>query len=103
MEVVINNNIYKQASDYAQQQGLSLSTVIENFLIRFIGHSKATTNQTVPDIVLSLLGAGEPVADDDMNAREAKADAIITRNGKDFSNSKLPVMTAGEFLATLDH
>ena len=24
-----------------------------------------------PDIVLSLLGAGEPVADDDLNARDA--------------------------------
>ena len=32
MEVVINNNIYKQASDYAQQQGLNLSSVIEDFL-----------------------------------------------------------------------
>ena len=30
------------------------------------------------------------------------ADAIITRNGKDFTNSKLPVMTAGEFLATIE-
>jgi hypothetical protein len=25
----------------------------------------------VPDIVLSLLGAGDPVSDDDLNAREA--------------------------------
>ena len=35
-------------------------------------------------------------------ALRAKANAIITRNGKDFINSKLPVMTAGEFLATID-
>ena len=34
-------------------------------------------------------------------AIKAKVDAIITRNGKDFSNSKLPVMTAGEFLASI--
>lgn len=27
--------------------------------------------QQVPDVVLSLLGAGEPVADDDLNARKA--------------------------------
>ena len=27
--------------------------------------------------------------------------SIITRNGKDFSSSQLPVMTAGEFLASL--
>ena len=34
-------------------------------------------------------------------ALKAKADIIITRNGKDFSASKLPVMTATEYLATL--
>lgn len=34
-------------------------------------------------------------------AMKAKADAIITRNGKDFVNSKIPVMTATEYLATL--
>ena len=28
MEVAINNNIYKQASAYAQQQGLNLTSVI---------------------------------------------------------------------------
>ena len=34
-------------------------------------------------------------------ALKAKADIIITRNGKDFSASKLPVMTASEYLASL--
>lgn len=72
MNVAINSNIYRQASDYAQSQGLNLSDVIENFLVRFIGKSKAIeTEQQVPDIVLSLLGAGESVAEDDLNAREA--------------------------------
>ena len=32
-------------------------------------------------------------------ALKAKADFIITRNGKDFTASKIPVMTATEFLA----
>ena len=32
---------------------------------------RTAANEAVPDIVLSLLGAGEPVADDDLNAREA--------------------------------
>ena len=54
------------------QQGLNLTAVIENFLVRFIGSSKNATEQAVPDIVLSLLGAGESVADEDINAREAK-------------------------------
>ena len=33
--------------------------------------SKDVVEQAVPDVVLSLLGAGEPVSDDDLNAREA--------------------------------
>lgn len=71
MELAINNNIYQQAQTYARQQGLSLNAVIESFLVRFIGRSKAATEQPVPDIVLSLLGAGDAVSDDDLNAREA--------------------------------
>ena len=72
MNVVVNSSIYRQASDYAQSQGLDLTEVIENFLVRFIGKAKAEeTEQPIPDIVLSLLGAGEPVADDDLNARKA--------------------------------
>ena len=88
--------------------------------VRRLRHHARTVNkradkEEVPDIVLSLLGAGTPVADDDLNARKAyneyledytalkaKADAIITRNGKDFTASKLPVMTATEYLATLE-
>ena len=71
MEVAINNNIYRQALDYATQQGLSLTEVIESFLVRFIGRSKAASEQPVPDIVMSLYGAGEPVSESDLNAREA--------------------------------
>ena len=71
MEVAINNSIYQQASDYAQKQGLNLTSVIESFLIRFIGHNQTASEQAVPDVVLSLLGAGEPVADDDLNGHEA--------------------------------
>ena len=71
MEVAINRNIYQQAQTYAQQQGLSLPAVIESFLMRFIGQSRTDAEQSVPDVVLSLLGAGLPVPDDDLNAREA--------------------------------
>lgn len=71
MEVIINNNIFQQASAYARQKGLNLTEVIEDFLLRFIGHNKAASEQSVPDVVLSLLGAGTPIADDDLNAREA--------------------------------
>ena len=71
MEVAINNNIYQQVQAYARQQGLSLNAVIESFLVRLVGRSQAATEQPVPDIVLSLLGAGDTVNDDDLNACEA--------------------------------
>ena len=71
MEVAIQNNLYKQASAYAEQQGLNLTTVIENFLIRFVGHSKAQSEQSIPDVVMSLLGAGEKTDENDINGREA--------------------------------
>ena len=76
MEVAIDNNIYKQASDYAEKQGLNLTTVIEDFLNRFVRHSKSTTEQQTPDIILSLLGAGEKTAGEDLNARKAYYDYL---------------------------
>ncbi len=77
MNVAINSNIYQQASDYAQSHGLNLTEVIENFLVRFSGKGKiSTTEQEVPDVVLSLLGAGKPVANDDLNASKAYHDYL---------------------------
>jgi len=71
MEVAINNHVYQQAQDYAQSQGVSLSAVIENFLISLLNKTHTKQQDAVPDVVLSLLGAGEQVADNDLNGREA--------------------------------
>ena len=68
--ISLNKHIVDNARLYAQQQGVSLSELIENYLSRLVNKNKQT-RQDVPDIVLSLLGAGEPVADDDMNGRKA--------------------------------
>ena len=68
MKVAINSKLYQQASVYAQKKGLNLTAVIESFLLRFIDNSK-TDEQPVPDVVLSLLGAGEQIADSDINGR----------------------------------
>ena len=35
------------------------------------------------------------------SAMQAGTEAVITRNSKDFTNSKIPVMTAGEYLAMI--
>jgi len=71
MEIAINNNVYQQAEMYAQQQGMNLSAMIENFLRHFVSKSQTAQKTEVPDIVLSLLGAGSPIGDDDINGREA--------------------------------
>ena len=76
MEVIIDSKLYQEALTHAQQQGLNLTSVIENFLVRFVGSSKNTIEQAVPDVVLSLLGAGERVGDEDLNAREAYYDYL---------------------------
>ena len=75
---------------------------VRNLLSNFRQLSRvATTNErTVDDSLASQFNDFE----DAMQyycALKAKADIIITRNGKDFSASKLPVMTATEYLATL--
>ena len=71
MQIAINPNVYIPAQAFAQRQGLNLTSVIENFLIRFVKENEQVDEQPVPDVVLSLLGAGEPVAEDDLNGREA--------------------------------
>ncbi len=117
VSIKVNDNLLHKAwanmgydvdmTEWMQQQ-------MEAILIRVAMASEKATpasqaeEQSIPDIVLSLLGAGMPLTDDDLNGREAyynysamqaNVEAIITRNGKDFANSKLPVFTASEFLA----
>lgn len=70
-QLVIDRRIYSQAQQVAKTRGLSIDKVVENFLRAFISRSKTSTEQEIPDIVMSLVGAGSPVADDDLNARQA--------------------------------
>ena len=56
------------------------------------------------NIVIDLLEERQPFCNDALqyySAVKAKADFIITRNGQDFTLSKIPVMTASEYLAML--
>ena len=72
MQIAINPEIYRSAQAFATQQGLSLKTVIEDFLVHYARQGKQADDQeVVPDVVLSLLGAGEPVQEDDLNGRKA--------------------------------
>lgn len=69
-KIILNKHIVEDARIYAKQQGISLADLIENYLSQLI-QKKETTDHDIPDIVLSLLGAGEPVAEDDLNGRKA--------------------------------
>ena len=54
----LNKELVDKAQAYATAEGKSLSSIIEDFLSRLT-------------IVLSLLGAGAQVDDDDINGRKA--------------------------------
>jgi len=71
MQIAINPTLYGSAQTYAEKRGLDLSAIIEKFLERLISSQETTTEQDVPDVVLSLLGAGEQVAKEDINGRDA--------------------------------
>lgn len=57
------------------QMSIEMLESVQHYVRRLRHHarpvSKVTDKEAVPDIVLSLLGAGLAVADDDLNARKA--------------------------------
>ena len=54
MEVSINNKVYQEALLYAQQQGLSLPSVIENFSVLLVKAKKRSRRQ-FPILCLAYL------------------------------------------------
>lgn len=68
--ISLDKRIVDDARLYAKRQGISLSELIERYLSRIISKDKSAT-AGIPDKVLSLLGAGEPVDEDDINGRKA--------------------------------
>ena len=54
------------------QMNVEMLESVSRYVKRLRHHSNPVKHTAeIPDVVLSLLGAGEPVADDDLNAREA--------------------------------
>lgn len=99
VQLIVSPMTYTTASFLLHRHG---AEGVRNLLSNFRQLSRvATTNErTVDDSLASQFNDFE----DAMQyycALKAKADIIITRNGKDFSASKLPVLTATEYLATL--
>ncbi len=72
LQINLNRDIVEEAALYARQKGLDLSSMIEDYLVRIVNSTKTErVGKNVPDVILSLLGAGEPVSDDDINGRKA--------------------------------
>ena len=75
---------------------------VRNLLSNFRQLSRvATTNERIVDDALASKFRDYEDAMQYYTAVKAKADVIITRDGKDFTYSKIPVMTATEYIATL--
>ena len=70
VQIKINDNIAERAMEYAKQKGINLSTTIENFLSR-ITKEREEEMADIPDVIQSLLGAGELVDENDLNGRKA--------------------------------
>ena len=100
VKLVVSPMTYTTASYLLRKHG---SEGVRNLLANFRRLSRvATTNEhTVDDSLASQFTDFED-AMQYYTALRAKADVIVTRNGKDFTNSKIPVMTAAEFLATIN-
>ena len=61
-------------------KGMNLSDVIERFLITFVSSDKEhEMKEKYPDVVLSLLGKGAPIDDNDINGRVAYHEHLINK------------------------
>ena len=100
VKMVVSPMTYTTASYLLRKHG---SEGVRNLLANFrrLSHVATTNERTVDDSIASQFTDFED-AMQYYTALATKADVIITRNGKDFANSKIPVMTAGEFLATIN-
>lgn len=69
IQIELNKGIVDKATVYAQQRGLELSVIVEDYLER-LARQVEISDEPVPDIILSLLGAGEDLEEEDLNGRK---------------------------------
>ena len=100
VQLVVSPLTYATASFLLRKHG---SDGVRNLLSNFRQLSRvANVNErTVDDSLASQFKDFED-AMQYYTAVKAKADVIITRNGKDFINSKIPVMTATEYISSIE-
>ena len=71
VQIQIEKSIAEKAILYANERGIKLSAMIESFLSRITKAQEAEQTEEIPEVVHSLLGAGTPVDEDDLNGRKA--------------------------------
>lgn len=99
VQLIVSPITYTTASFLLRKHG---PEGVRNLLSNFRQLSRvATANERTVDDSLASRFTDFEDAMQYYTALHAKADVIITRNCKDFTASKLPVMTATEYLATL--
>ncbi len=69
IQIKLEKQLLDKALVYAKQRGVDLSAMLSDYLSRLVKQEEK--KQEIPDIVQSLLGAGTPVAPDDLNGRKA--------------------------------
>ena len=70
--IKINKNIFDESMAIAKQKGVDLSNLVESYLSNLIRRNKdKSKNEDLPEVISSLIGAGEPLDGDDINGRKA--------------------------------
>ena len=97
MQLLVSPMTYATASFLLRKHGTEeVRRLLNNF--RLLSRVTTANERTVDESLVSQFADFEDALQY-YSALTAKAEAIITRNKKDFANSKIPVMTAGEYLA----
>jgi len=78
LQISLDKRVADIAYSYAKEKGESLSSIVEAYLKQMASqiNDKKVREEEVPDVVMSLLGAGVPIADDDLNGRKAYTEYI---------------------------
>lgn len=98
VELIVSPITYTTASYLLEKH--NSPEVTRNILSTFrqMSHVALTDERIIDDAIASQFNDFEDAVQY-YTAVKAKADYIITRNGKDFESSKIPVMTPTEYLA----
>lgn len=100
VQLVVSPTTYSTASFLLRKHGSEgVRKLLSNF--RQLARVSTTDERTVDDSLASQFQDFED-AMQYYTALRANAEIIITRNGKDFKASSLPVMTAGEYLSVIE-